>query len=373
MASNKNLGEARDAKQDEFYTRLIDIERELRHYSDHFAGKTVFCNCDDPFESNFFKYFVLNFNRLKIKKLITTCYAGSPIANRQLSFFDLLGTTNTESSQNKPYKAIVTTVYDKTGDGGVDLLDIAELFRSGENVLTELQGDGDFRSPECEELMDEADIVVTNPPFSLFREYVTELVKRDKSFIVLGPPNGIKYKETFPLIRDNKMWLGYKSISEDMYFHVPDDFKEWLLSNKKERSGFVIIDGEVMGRAQAIWFTNLDIKKRHEDMILYKQYKPEDYLSYTNFDGIDVPNVSDIPVDWNGQMGVPISFLGQHNPEQFEIIGLGEGNLAKEIGITRNKEGRTKLEVKDRDGIYKRPYARLVIRNKQLKSRKEQK
>ena len=169
MAGNKSLTAAAKAKQDEFYTQLTDIEKELRHYRKHFKGKTVLCNCDDPFESNFFKYFVLNFNRLGLKKLIATCYTGSPIANKQLSIFDILG--ESEETTNKPYKAVVTTVYDKTGDGGVDMLDVAELFKSGENQLTELKGDGDFRSDECLALLDEADIVVTNPPFSLFREY----------------------------------------------------------------------------------------------------------------------------------------------------------------------------------------------------------
>ena len=174
MAGNKSLTAAAKAKQDEFYTQLTDIEKELRHYRKHFKGKTVLCNCDDPFESNFFKYFVLNFNRLGLKKLIATCYTGSPIANKQLSIFDILG--ESEETTNKPYKAVVTTVYDKTGDGGVDMLDVAELFKSGENQLTELKGDGDFRSDECLALLDEADILVRNPPFSLFRDYAAVLL-----------------------------------------------------------------------------------------------------------------------------------------------------------------------------------------------------
>ena len=183
MAGNKNLGAAKVEKNDEFYTQLTDIEKELRHYRKHFEGKTVLCNCDDPFESNFFKYFVLNFNRLGLKKLLATCYAGSPIANQQLSLFDVIG--QREENFNKPYKAIITTVYDKTGDGGVDMFDVAELFKSGENTLVELEGDGDFRSIECLELLDEADIVVTNPPFSLFREYITLMFEKGKHFIVM--------------------------------------------------------------------------------------------------------------------------------------------------------------------------------------------
>ena len=207
MAGNKDLNAAAQAKKDEFYTQLSDIEKELRHYKKHFAGKTVFCNCDDPFESNFFKYFVLNFNRLGLKKLIATCYTGSPIAGQQLSLFDILEGTK-EENENKPYKAVVNTVYDKTGDGGVDMLDVAELFKSGENQLTELWGNGDFRSPECLELLDEADIIVTNPPFSLFREYVAVLMEHNKSFIIIGNINAVTYKEFFPLIMENKVWIG---------------------------------------------------------------------------------------------------------------------------------------------------------------------
>ncbi len=202
MAGNKSLNAAAAAKQDEFYTQLSDIEKELRHYRKHFVGKTVFCNCDDPFESNFFKYFALNFNRLGLKKLIATCYAGSPIANRQLSLFDVSG------ERGDAYMAVVTQVYDKSGDGGVDMCDVAELFRARENVLKKLKGDGDFRSPECLRLMDEADIVVTNPPFSLFREYIAALMEHKKKFIVIGSQNAIHYKEIFPYIRDNVLWLG---------------------------------------------------------------------------------------------------------------------------------------------------------------------
>ena len=200
---NVNLGSAKKAKNDEFYTQLTDVEKELRYYRNHFKDKVVFCNCDDPFESNFFKYFVLNFNRLGLKKLIATCYASSPIANTQLSLFDVIGIE--ENRQNKAYKAVVTKVYDKTGDGGIDMLDVAELFKSGENELSVLEGDGDFRSKECLELLKEADVVVTNPPFSLFREYISILMKYNKKFIVIGNINAITYKEIFPLIKENKV------------------------------------------------------------------------------------------------------------------------------------------------------------------------
>ena len=181
--------------------------------------------------------------------------------------------------------------------------------------------------------------------------------------MIVGPHNGVKYKETFPFIRDGRMWVGYKSFATEMYFSVTEKKKEELISTKKEGSAYVVKDGIVLGRAQSLWFTNLDLKKRHEEIILYRHYTPESYLSYTNLDGIDVPNVSNIPCDYTGLMGVPISYLDQHNPEQFEIVGLGEGNLAKEIGITRNHEGRTKLEYQTADGEFKRPFARIVIRN----------
>ena len=233
MAGNSNLQKANKAKQDEFYTQLTDIEKELRHYKEHFKGKTVFCNCDDPFESNFFKYFVLNFNRLGIKKLIATCYATSPIMGSQLHYqvgkdgqmsFSFGDEPTADENARHPYKAIVTKVYDKTGDGGVDMLDVAELFISGENQLAELHGDGDFRSDECLELLMESDIVVTNPPFSLFREFVAQLVEYQKQYLIIGNVNAVTYKEIFPLIKENKMWMGYSIHSGDREFRVPDDY-----------------------------------------------------------------------------------------------------------------------------------------------------
>lgn len=224
MAKNADLGAAKTAKKDEFYTQLTDIEKEMRYYRKHFQGKTVLCNCDDPFESNFFKYFALNFNRLGLKKLIATCYYSSPIAGQQLQYgcdangqmtfyFEDKGAE--ENKSKRPYKAVVTQVYDKMGDGGVDMLDVAELFRTGENELVELEGDGDFRSPECLDLLDESDIVVTNPPFSLFREYVATLAEHQKHFIIIGNVNALKYKEIFPYIISNQIWLGASIHSGD--------------------------------------------------------------------------------------------------------------------------------------------------------------
>lgn len=372
-AGNKNLNSAKTARKDEFYTQLTDIEKEMRYYRKHFKDKTVLCNCDDPFESNFFKYFVLNFNRLGLKKLIATCYTGSPIANKQLSIFDILG--ESEETQNKPYKAVVTTVYDKTGDGGVDMLDVAELFKSGENELTELKGDGDFRSPECLELLDEADIVVTNPPFSLFKEYVAVLVEHRKSYIIIGNMNAIKYKEIFPLFMRNEMWLGASIHSGDRAFFVPDDYPL-----KAAGCGIDEATGRKYIRVKGVrWFTNLDIKQRHEEMILVRRYDPEANPKYDNYDAIDVSSANDIPSDYAGLMGVPISFLDKYNPEQFDLLGisdlpdtmpgieiLGEEWIAayKEQGGTGHYTANMRSLGLSAYGRHKVVFSRLIIRNK---------
>lgn len=265
MAGNKSLNAAAKAKQDEFYTQLTDIEKELRYYKKHFRGKTVLCNCDDPYESNFFRYFAMNFNFLGLKKLIATCYTGSPIAGRQLSFFDA-----EEGEPNRPYKAVITTVYDKTGDGGVDMFDVAELFRTGENELSELEGDGDFRSPECLALLDEADIVVTNPPFSLFREYVAVLMEHKKQFLIIGSQNAISMKDMFIYMKQNRMWLG--NHSGDMAFRVPDYFEARETRYWEDQSG-----QKWRSLGNICWYTNLDIRKRHEELVLIRHYSPDDY------------------------------------------------------------------------------------------------
>ena len=333
MAKNTDLGAAKTAKKDEFYTQLTDIEKEMRYYRKHFQGKTVLCNCDDPFESNFFKYFALNFNRLGLKKLIATCYYSSPIVGQQLQYgFDATGQMtfyfeekDLEENKNKrPYKAVVTQVYDKKGDGGVDMLDVAELFRSGENELVELEGDGDFRSPECLDLLDEADIVVTNPPFSLFREYVAVLMEHQKHFIIIGNVNAITYKEFFPLLKDNKVWIGASIHSGDRAFYVPDDYP------LNAAGCGVDEDGRRYIRVKGVrWYTNLDLKQRHEDMILVRRYSPNIYPHFDNYDAINVDKTSDIPCDYAGVMGVPITFLDRYNPDQFEIIGY----TAKDMGV----------------------------------------
>ena len=373
MAGNKSLGAARLAKEDEFYTQLTDVEKEMRHYRKHFRDKTVFCNCDDPFESNFFKYFVLNFNRLGLKKLIATCYASSPVANTQLSLFDITGTE--EGKQNKAYKAVVTKVYDKTGDGGIDMFDVAELFKTGENELTELLGDGDFRSEECLELLKEADIVVTNPPFSLFREYIAVLQDNNKHFIVIGNQNAITYKEIFPLLRDNKVWLGDKS--GDMAFMVPGYYEARETRYWEDKAG-----QKWRSLGNICWFTNLDIKKRHEELILVKRYDPEFHLKYVNYDAINVDKVSDIPFDYAGVMGVPITFMDKYNPDQFEILGTSDNGIVPDQykttpGLTQKfvddyyeaggkgsyKEGNPTAGVY-KNGIATMIYKRIFIRNK---------
>lgn len=325
MARNNELGAAKTAKKDEFYTQLTDIEKEMRYYRKHFKGKTVLCNCDDPFESNFFKYFVLNFNRLGLKKLIATCYADSPImgsqlkyqmdSNGQMSFF-FDETPTPDHNERHPYKAVVTTVHDTTGNGGVDMFDVAELFRMGENELSELEGDGDYRSPECLELLKEADIVVTNPPFSKFREYVGTLMDFDKKFIIIGNVNAITTKEVFNYMKDNKLWFGASIHSGDRAFYVPDDYPLNASGCGVDENGrkFIRVKG-------VRWYTNLDIKQRHEEMIFVKKYSPDVYPKYDNYDAIEVGKTSDIPCDYAGIMGVPITFMDKYCPEQFDIIG----------------------------------------------------
>lgn len=354
---NRDLQNAAKAKKDEFYTQLADIEKELRHYRHHFNGKTVFCNCDDPFESNFFKYFVLNFNRLGLKKLLATCYVGSPIANQQLSLYDVPGASRSARNGGKPYVAEVNVARDVTGDGGIDMDDIAELFKNGENSLKELKGDGDFRSPECVALLKEADIVVTNPPFSLFREYVAQLEQYKKKFIIIGNVNAITYKEFFPLIMNNKVWIGPSIHSGDRKFNVPDDYP-------LEAAGCGIDeDGKKFIKVKGVrWFTNLDIKQRHEEMILIKEYSQDEYPHYDNYNAIDVSVTSDIPKDYDGVMGVPITFLDKYCPDQFEIIGTDYYVKSGLLDWIIKPGWKGKL---DRGYVKgKRYYARILIRNK---------
>ncbi len=291
--ANRSLVEARLAKKDEFYTQLSDIERELKHYKKHFKGKLVYCNCDDPRVSNFFHYFAYNFEQLGLKSLITTCYKSQDM--------ELFTRNDSEQAIYLEYSG------DKNKNNVPDVEEIG---------ITHLKGDGDFRSKESIELLKKADIVVTNPPFSLFREYVAQLIEHDKKFVIIGHQNAVTYKDIFDLIKENRIWLGYgfKGGAAHFITHYEDHA---TASNHKE--GMVRVSG-------VTWFTNLDISKRHEDLILYKKYTPEEYLTYDNYEAIEVSKTKDIPEDYDGVMGVPITFLEKYNPDQFEILGLSGTN-----------------------------------------------
>lgn len=360
IMANKNLNAAKTAKKDEFYTQMSDIERELQHYWQHFRGKTILCNCDDPYESNFFKYFALRFNQLGLKKLICTCYNGSPVQGDELmiDWGDF-----TQEPKKLAYKVEITEVRDMNGDGAVDLSDVQYLLKNDKNVLSILKT-GDFRSSECIELLKQADVVVTNPPFSLFREYIAQLMEYNKKFLIIGNMNAIHYKEVFPLIKSNKLWTGFKPFSGGMnMIQTPTDFDP-----TKTKSYSINERGQIIKNIMGvIWFTNLDHNKRHEEMDLVSRYSPDNYPHYDNCDAIDVASVMDIPIDFDGIMGVPDTFLEKYNPNQFEIIGLGSGNLAKEAGVTKNYRGRTDLAYTI-NGKSKCPYSRILIRNKHPKT-----
>lgn len=332
MSKNKNLRQAKRAKNDEFYTQLVDIERELKHYKHHFKNKVVYCNCDDPTVSNFFKYFSDNFEHLGLKKVITTCYK-----SKQIDMF----------SQHQDMTGAIVLIYegDKNSNTYVDIEEIG---------VKELEGDGDFRSEECKQLLREADIVVTNPPFSLFREYISQLVEYRKQFLVLGNTNALTYKEIFPLIKDNKLWLGVSPRGMD----------------------FIKSDGSKTN-VNACWFTNLEHDKRNQELFLYQRYSPEKYPKYDNYDAINLDKTVDIPKDYDRYMGVPITFLDKYNPDQFEIIGLGIAKLGLEIGVKpyTPEHKKYRKEVQNRgavDGdlyflenkVPKVPYARVIIRRR---------
>ena len=316
---NSALNLAKSAKNDEFYTQLSDIEKEMRYFRKEFRGKTIFCNCDDPYESNFFKYFASRFNSLGLKKLIATCYVGSPIANKQLSLFD------DESAENKttrnPHKIEISEV-PVNPEKGFSLDDVAYLLRNKKNVLTRLKGDGDFRSQECIELMKRSDIVVTNPPFSLFREFVAQLDEYRKDFLIIGNVNAITYKEIFRLIQENKIWLGESIYNGDRKFVVPDYYPLDAAGCGIDENGqrFIRVKG-------VRWFTNIQTRKskRHEELTLYKRYTPKEFPKYDNYDAIEVAKVVEIPMDYDGVMGVPVTFLDKYNPKQFEIVGSNRG------------------------------------------------
>ncbi|MFU7587174.1 adenine-specific methyltransferase EcoRI family protein, partial [Salmonella enterica] len=320
-SGNKSLSRAQKAKNDEFYTQLSDIENELKHYREHFRGKIIYCNCDDPYESNFFKYFAYNFNYLGLKKLIATSYSQSPISGKQLSLF---GQREDEYS----FAIEINEIKDIDNKGTIDLTDVEYLLKNSKCVSRKLKGDdkycaGDFRSKECIRLLKKSDVVVTNPPFSLFREYLLQLIEYDKKFLIIGNQNAITYKDVFRFIKDNNIWLGCGDCIR--WFIVPDYVK---IKTKLNCDGQKIAEG-----ARSRWFTNLDHKKRHEELILFKKYTSDEYPSYDNYDAIEVSKVADIPVDYDGVMGVPITFLDKYNPEQFEIVKFRKGNDDRDLSV----------------------------------------
>ena len=339
------LKAAKTNKKDEFYTQLSDIEKELKHYKKHFKGKVVLCNCDDPFISNFFNYFALNFEKLGLKKLITTCYKSQAM--------DLFSQNDSEQAIYLEYTG------DKNGNSVPDPEEIGIKY---------LQGDGDFRSRECIELLKEADIVVTNPPFSLFREYVAQLIKYDKKFVLIGHQNAIGYKDIFKLIKSNQMWLG-NGFNRNCAHFINAHYEDYA-SDADHKTGMIRVSG-------VQWFTNLDIAKRHETMVLYKAYDPSEYKKYENYDAINIDKTQDIPMDYDGDMGVPITFLNKYNPDQFEIVGLGISNSGLEAGVQPYKDVHKnyRKEIQKRgavdgdlymmiNGVVTVPYTRIIIRKK---------
>lgn len=344
MANSSSFNKAKAAKSDEFYTQYDDIQKEIEAYleynSNTFRGKVVYCNCDDPFESNFFRYFVLNFNKLGLKQLITTSYKPSPVANTQLQLF---GDDKTlPKSKGRPKvtanKFIINEVKDIDGDGEFNLKDVSRQLKENKlNEWTPLEADGDFRSPECEELLKQSDIVITNPPFSLFRPYIKQLFDHKKKFIIIGSLNAITYKEIFPLIKNNKLWLGVTMDGRNKWFQVPDDYpiRENVANSKIEGGNkFLFVKG-------CLWFTNLDHGRRHQslplmtkaDVIKFVTKKP--FEKYDNYNAIEVSLVKNIPSDYKGVMGVPISFLNKYNPDQFEILGATQRGCHDEVPDTK--------------------------------------
>ena len=309
--ANDNLKQAKRNKKDEFYTQLCDIENELKHYKSFLKGKTVLCTCDDPRVSNFFHYFSYSFEHLGLKKLITTCYK-----NKNMDLF----------SQNDSEQAVYLEYYgDKNSNRVPDIEEIG---------VKSLKGDGDFRSDECIELLKEADVVITNPPFSLFREYVEQLIKYNKKFLIIGHQNAITYREIFKLIKENKIWLGYGFKGGAGHFINP--YYEDYATAGDHKEGMIRVSG-------VVWYTNIETTKRHEDLDLYKKYTPEEYPHYENYNAINVDKTSDIPMDYDGVMGVPITFLDKYSPDQFEIVDLG---IVGSCEFTNNK----KMEILDKNG-----------------------
>lgn len=310
--ANERFDNAKKNKNDEFYTRLEDIEKELSHYKEYFKGKTILCNCDDPRVSNFFRYFALNFSNFGLKKIITTCYK-----NQDIDLF----------TENECEKAVYLEYIGNPND---------ETNTDFSNVkVKELKGDGDFRSTECIELLKQADIVITNPPFSLFREYVAQLIKYEKKFIIVGHQNAFSYKDIFKLLKENKIWLGYGFKGGAAHF-INQHYTDYAVAGN-HLEGMIRVSG-------VVWFTNLDIKKRHEQLVLYKEYTPQEYPAYENYDAINVDVTTDIPMNYDGVMGVPITFLDKYSPDQFEIVGLG---IVGSCNFTNER----RMEILDKNGL----------------------
>ena len=391
-----DLNKAKGNKKDEFYTQYEDIQKELNHYESHFEGKTVLCNCDDPFESNFCKFFLRNFNYLKLKRLICTSYTSSPIIGSQISLFDLLEGPLAETGHG--YVMDITSVPMANGRGVSDA-DIDKLLKS-KKWVRELKGNGDFSSEECIEYLKQADIVVTNPPFSLFKEYISLLMKYGKKFLILGNMNATHYKEVFPLIKDNKIWWGITTNGSNRYFRVPDHYPLTEKTGKIENGiKYAFVKG-------VMWYTNLDHKHRHEHLVLYKTYNPEEYPKYDNYDAIEVGkytksgawegDVNIIPMDYDGIMGVPDTFLNKYNPEQFEILGCTQrgchdlvpdtkkyndyieisyktgkptgssGSKTNENGNLSMNDGKKNYFINKEGHIVQSTYSRLFIRRKKV-------
>ncbi len=371
MPRNINLRLARLARQDEFYTQFDDIVLELQHYEEHFKGKTVLCNCDDPYESNFFKFFALNFMHLGLKKLICTCWYQSQIVGRELSWIDdnrdfFLNSCITTAKKKAAYKIELTNNSELFNHGPINLNDVrAYLELHKPETLT---GTGDYKSPECISFLQEADIVVTNPPFSLFREYLATLLKYDKKFLIIGNKNSLALKEVFPLIQNNTLWTGYRGFSGGMWFYANYEGKTQKFVN-----------GKKLINVPTIWYTNLDNIKRHTKIDLYMVYKnnQSSYPKFENFDAINVDKTSEIPKDYDGIMGVPITFLDKYCPEQFEIIGLGIAGLGLQAGVKpykpEHKNFRKNVQKRGavdgdlymiKDGVVTVPYSRILIRRK---------
>lgn len=348
----QSLAGARAAKRDEFYTQLSDISNEVRHYREQLRDKVVFCNCDDPYESNFFKYFALNFNALGLKRLVATSYAGSSIVGGQLALFDIEGL---KPDGKEPYAIEINNVPDHDGKGATDITDVEYLLRHDGNTARPLQPDttyngGDFRSAECLEILKNVDVVVTNPPFSLFRDYISQLIEFGKKFLIVGHQNAITYKEVFPLIMSNQVWLGY-GFNRNCAHFINKHYVDYA-SDADHREGFIRVSG-------VQWFTNLDVSKRHEEIALFKRYSAEAYPEYDNYQAIDIGKVTDIPCDFKGAMGVPITFLNKYNPEQFEIV---DANAIRKA----HQAKKSYALIKDADGSVGgvNRYVRIVIQRK---------